>query len=248
MPSRAAAGGGWLVARQSATGVLGCQIAFVGAGYASAVGGGDRRREQADIWGMVDDFGCSLLCGVLGLARGAFGLRLEQTRPCCARRSLRVALSLAMTSGILLTCAVRESWWYAPHALGAAIAFGSGSLLVMVVVMEQPRATRCWRHALFLAVVTTFAGIMQALNLLSVRELSPVALAIAEILMVVSFGVTISGTLAPPDSKTPEPTRAAGSTKSFGEESPDCVMASDGVHIMARPSPAKLWCRADRAQ
>ena len=125
----------------AAAGVCLSQVLFLATGYAHQLYSAEISLDNIHVSGMLDDDQRSVLCGWLSLLSGVALVALELSRS-IALLPLRLTLAAACTLGILLTCHIRESHNYTLHALSACIAFGSGIVLVWVVLYV--RGSRGW--------------------------------------------------------------------------------------------------------
>ena len=189
--------------------VLCTQASFLAAAYGHAGRCGDLAHFK-HISAVLDDSRRSRLCGFIGVLSLWFLVLLELTRE-LPMLWCRLALAVATGIGIVLTCAVRESHYAIAHRIVAALAFGSGTLLVWVIAAMSGAGTR---GAMALGTGLFLTGAAQACNLLGEccgrHGLLPShALGTLEILLVLGFGAIAAPARRPrpAHSRKPRPRR-----------------------------------------
>lgn len=174
--------------------VVASQITFIGVAYAHALLHQQVTADTFHISSVLDDDVRSVLCAAVGVFGFCAMVALELTRV-MPRPILRTALAAASGSGIVLTCAVRESAYLNGHRLSAVLAFGAAFALVWVVVSLAPTIySRCATAVFTLLVIVT--AIAQGTHVISfdlydVSLLPSWALGTLELGLLLSFAACI---------------------------------------------------------
>ena len=129
------------------------QAAFLFVAYAHAAWSGDIRPQKAHISAVLDDDRRSVICSLVSMISLVALITLERRRA-LPQRVARLCLAAVIGLGIILTCAVRETYYVNLHRLIAAVTFSSAVALVVLIawlsaVGCRAAVVRCrppWSH------------------------------------------------------------------------------------------------------
>jgi hypothetical protein len=152
-----------------------CEVAFILTAYCHATYHNEISSNTSHISAVLDDDTRSVACAGVGFAGLLSLLALESAR-LLPRPLLRTFFAASCGAGIIATCVVRESAARNAHRIAAMLAFGAGTLLV-VVVASLSRDPNGLRAAAVLTALVLVTGAAQGTHIIASeffeRELLP---------------------------------------------------------------------------
>jgi len=171
--------------------VLMTQAFFYVYGYLDTFLSGDLRWTSAHLSAILDHDRRALLGTLLALFAGPAVVSLEASRP-APYWSCRVLLAGCVGFGILLTCLIRESGWFAGHAFAGCLGFGSSFALIVICALNHADSGCAVLVTGLLSLVTVATGLLQGGKLAGLCHFPSWGLGLGEGLIVLCWGAAIS--------------------------------------------------------
>ena len=145
--------------------VVSCELLFLVTAYSHAHYHNALSHNTSHISAVLDDDTRAPLCAGVGVLAFISLLTLEMVR-LLPRPLLRIFFAAACGTGIIATCAIRESEYRQLHRLVAVLAFGAGTLLVLLVA-SLSRDPLGLRAAAALTALTFLTGAAQGTHVIA---------------------------------------------------------------------------------
>ncbi|CAK0886173.1 unnamed protein product, partial [Prorocentrum cordatum] len=151
----------------------------------------DERAPLGTHFSILDHDRRALLGTLLALFAGPAVVSLEASRP-APYWSCRVLLAGCVGFGILLTCLIRESGWFAGHAFAGCLGFGSSFALIVICALNHADSGCAVLVTGLLSLVTVATGLLQGGKLAGLCHFPSWGLGLGEGLIVLCWGAAIS--------------------------------------------------------
>lgn len=171
--------------------VVATQVFFYLYGYLDTFLSGDLRWTSAHISAILDHDRRALFGALVALFAGPAVVSLEASRP-TPYWSCRVLLAGCVGFGILLTCLIRESGWFAGHAFAGCLGFGSSFALIVICALNHADSGCTVLVTGLLFLVTVATGLLQGGKLAGLCHFPSWGLGLGEGLIVLCWGAAIS--------------------------------------------------------
>jgi len=160
-------------------------------GYLDTFLSGDLRWTNAHISAILDHDRRAVFGALVALFVGPAVVSLEASRP-TPYWSCRVLLAGCVGFGILLTCLIRESGWFAGHAFAGCLGFGSSFALIIICALNHVDSGWTVVVTGLLSLVTVATGLLQGGKLIGLLHFPSWGLGLGEGLIVLCWGAAIS--------------------------------------------------------